>query len=135
MQLNNVSRIIVEDFPQKDRETVAKLAAILNIFMDQVVELSRKNVNFDNLNRSLVTIDITVDASGKPMGVSQINTNLSTYRGKQIVDVQSLKAGVANVISTPYLDCTPQGSGIVKINKFYGLPVNTKVRVTIEFIG
>lgn len=135
MQLSNTKRIIVEDFKSDDRETVAKLATILNAFMDEVVELSRKNINFDNLNRSLVTIDISVDATGKPMGVTQINTNLTTYKGKNIVDVQSLKAGVANVISTPYLDCTPQGNGIVRINKIYGLPVGTKVRVTIEFIG
>jgi hypothetical protein len=135
MQLSNTKRIIVEDFKSEDRETVAKLATILNAFMDEVIELSRKNINFDNLNRSLVTIDISVDATGKPMGVTQINTNLATYKGKNIVDVQSLKAGVANVISTPYLDCTPQGNGIVRINKIYGLPVGTKVRVTIEFIG
>lgn len=135
MQLDNAKRIIVEDYPKESRETVAKLAGILNDFMDQVVQLSRKRVDFSNLNRSLVAIDITVDGTGKPVGVSQININLSSYSGKNIVDVQSLKAGVANVISAPYLDCTYQGSGIVKINKFYGLPVNTKVRVTIEFIG
>ena len=135
MQLPNVSRIIVEDFKDEDRETVAKLATILNQFMDSVVELSRKNINFDNLNRSLVTIDIKVDANGKPQGVSKINTNLKSYRGNNIIDVQTLQSGTSNVVSTPYLDCTPEGNGIVRINRFFGLPVNTKVRVTIEFIG
>lgn len=135
MQLPNVSRIIVEDFDKDDREVVSKLAVILNQFMDSVVELTRKNIGFDNLARSLVTIDITVDSTGKPIGVSQINTNLKTYKGKNILDVQSLKAGVANVNSTPYLDCTPQGNGIVRINRFFGIPANVKVRVTIEFIA
>lgn len=135
MQLSNVKRIIVEDFKQEDRDAVAKLATILNSFMDEVTELSRKNINFDNLNRSLVTIDIKVDANGKPQGVSKINTNLKSYRGKNIIDVQTLQSGTVNVVSTPYLDCTPEGNGIVRINRFYGLPVNTKVRVTIEFIG
>lgn len=135
MQLSNVKRIIVEDFSKEDRETISKLAIILNSFMDEVVQLSRKNISFDNLNRTLVTLDIKVDANGKPQGVSKINTNLSTYRGKNIIDVQTLQSGTANVISTPYLDCTPEGNGIVRINRFYGLPVNTKVRVTIEFIG
>lgn len=135
MQLSNVKRIIVEDFPKEQRETVSKLATILNSFMDEVIELSRKKVDFDNLNRSLITIDVTVDANGKPIGVTQINTNLKTYKGKNIIDVQSLKVGSPNVLSTPYLDCTPQGNGIVTINKIYGLPVNVKVRLTIEFIG
>ena len=135
MQIPNVSRIIVEDFKQEDRETVAKLAAILNQFMDSVVELSRKNIGFDNMDRNLVSIDITVNSQGIPIGVNQINTNLTTYRGKNILDVQSLKPGTTNVTSTPYLDCTPQGNGIVRINRFYGIPANVKVRVTIEFIG
>jgi hypothetical protein len=135
MILSNVKRIVVEDFKQEDRETVSKLANILNSFMDEVVELSRKNINFENLNRSVVVLDIKVDANGKPMGVSQINTNLRSYRGKNIIDVQNFQSGAANVTSVPYLDCTPQGNGIVKINRFYGLPVNAKVRVTIEFIG
>jgi hypothetical protein len=135
MQLSNVKRIIVEDFKSDDRELVAKLAVILNSFMDEVVQLSRKNIDYDNLNRSVVTLDITVDTNGKPIGVNQINTNLKTYRGKNILDIQSLKAGTANVISTPYLDCTPQGRGIVTINRFFGLPANTKLRITIEFIG
>lgn len=135
MQLSNTKRIIIEDFKQEDRETVSKLANILNSFMDEVIELSRKNINFDNLNRSLITIDVSVNTAGMPIGVSQINTNLKTYKGKNIIDVQSLKVGTPNVISTPYLDCTPVGNGIVTINKIYGIPVNTKVRITIEFIG
>lgn len=135
MQLSNVKRIIVEDFKQEDREVVAKLATILNSFMDEVIQLSRKNIDYDNLNRNVITFDVAVDANGMPIGVNQINTNLRTYRGKNILDVQSLKVGSPNVISTPYLDCTPQGSGIVKINRIFGLPVNVKVRITIEFIG
>lgn len=135
MQLDNVRRIIVEDFKKEDHELVSKLAATLNTFMDQTTDLSRKKIDYDNLNRSLVTLDITVNASGQAQGVTLINTNLSTYNGNKIVDVQSLKAGAANVISAPYLDCTPQGGGIVKINKFYGIAPNTKVRVKIEFIG
>lgn len=135
MQLSNVKRIIVEDFDKEDRETVSKLATILNQHMDEVVELSRKNIGFDNLNQNVVTIDITVDSNGVPQGVSKINTNLRTYGGKSILDIQSLKAGTPNVISAPYLDCTPEGGGIVRINRFFGIPANTKVRVKIQFFG
>lgn len=133
-QLSNTRRIIVEDFPEEDRETVGKLATVINAFTDEVVDLTRKKINFDNLARSLVTIDITVDANGMPKGVSQINTTLSSFSGKNIVHVQSLSGG-ANVVSSPYLDCTYQGNGIVRIVKFYGLPPNKKLRISIEFIA
>lgn len=133
-QLSNVRRIIVEDYPEESRETVGKLAAVLNQHMDEVTELSRKRINFDNLARSLVTIDITVDENGVPKGLSQINTTLSSFSGKHIAHVQSLSGG-ANVVSAPYLDCVYQGNGIVRVVKFYGLPPNKKVRVSIEFIA
>lgn len=134
MQLSNVRRIIVEDFAEEDRDAVGKIALVYNAFADEVTELSRKKINYDNLARSLVTIDITVDANGTPKGLSQINTGLSTYSGKTILSIQSLSGG-DNVVSAPYLDCTYQGGGIVKVVKFYGLPPNKKVRVSIEFIA
>lgn len=133
-QLSNVRRIIVEDYPEESRDTVGKLASVMNPFMDELVELSRKKINFDNLARSLVVVDLVVDETGTPKGVSQINTTLSTYSGKNIVHIQSLTGG-ANVVSSPYLDCIHTGNGIVKIIKFYGLPPNKKVRVSIEFIA
>jgi hypothetical protein len=134
MQLSNVRRIVIEDFAKDDRAVVQKLAEIINPFMTEVIELSVGNIDYDNLARSKVTVDVTVDASGNVIGVSQINTQLQSYSGNKIIHVQSL-VGSANVISAPYLDCTYQGNGIVKINKLYGLVVGKKTRVTFEFIA
>lgn len=134
MQIDNVRRIVIEDYPKESRETVAKLAEILNSFMDQIVDLSQGKIDFDNLNRTLIFADLSVNADFVPVGVAQINTKLNTYSGVNIVNVQSLSGG-PNTVSAPYLDCTYQGNGIVKINKIYGLPVGKKCRVTFEFIG
>lgn len=134
MQLNNVRRIVVEDYKQDHRETVAKLAEILNSFMEEVTQLSQGNIGIENLTRNIVKFDLIVDALGNPMGVSQMNIGLSSYSGKNIIDIQSLSGG-ANVISAPYLDCSYQGNGLVKIHRFLGLPPGKKVRITIEFIG
>lgn len=133
MQIPNSRRITVEDYQEDHRDTVSKLANSLNTFMDDVVDLTRKNIGADNLNRHIAKIDITVDASGSPIGVSQMNIGLRTFTGKNILDIQSLVAGKPNVISAPYIDVTYQGNGIVRINKIYGVPANTKVRIVIEF--
>lgn len=134
MQISNVRRIIVEDYPEESRDTVGKLATVINSFMDEVVTLSRNKIDYDNLNRTLIVLDLTVDANGTPKGIGQINTKLSTYSGNKIINVQSLQGG-DNVVSAPYLDCTPQGNGLVRINKIYGLPANKKIRISIEFIA
>ncbi len=133
-QLTNVRRIVIEDFPSEDRETVGKLASTLNNFMEEVTELSRNSVDYDNLRRTKITFDVVVDASGKPQGITQINTGLSTYSGKLLIDVQGISASDV-VISAPWLDCTYQGNGLVRINRILGLPSGKKMRVTVEFIG
>lgn len=134
MQLSNVRRIVVEDFDKENREVVGKLAEIINPFMEEVVTLSQGNIGIDNLTRTIVKADFAVNAAGVPIGVSQINTGLKSYQGNNIINVQSLSGG-DNVISTPYLDCTYQGNGLVKINKITGLPTGKKLRITFEFIA
>ena len=134
MKISNVRRIIVEDYQEEDRETVGKLATVINSFMDEVTTLSRNKVDYDNLARTLIILDIVTDADGNPKNLAQINTKLTTFSGKQIIDVQSLQGG-ANVVSAPYLDCTWQGNGLVRVNKIYGLPANKKIRLSIEFIA
>lgn len=134
MQLSNVRRIIVEDFPKESAETVAKLAEILNSFMDDVVQLSRKNVSYDNLNKSQVFYDVMVDADGVPQsGNNVIKINLGGYSGKVIQDVQPLQNQSDRVNSAPYLECQYQGNGFVRVSRILGLPANKKFRVVIEF--
>lgn len=134
MQLPNVRRIIVEDFPKESAETVAKLAEILNRFMDDVVTLSRKNVSYDNLNKSQVFYDVMVDANGVPQnGNNVIKINLASYSGKVIQDVLPLQNQADRVISAPYLECQYQGNGYVHVSRVLGIPANKKFRVVIEF--
>jgi len=134
MQISNPRRIIVEDFPKESRPVVEKLATVINSFQEEVVTLTQGNIGIDNLNRSIVSIDVVTDATGKPQALTQINTQLSSFSGHKIINVQSINGGDP-VISTPYLDCTFNGSNAVKVNKFYGLAPSKKLRITIEFIG
>lgn len=136
MQLDNVRRIVVEDFPKEQRETVEKLADVLNNFMDQVVELSRNQVDYQNLARTKIFYDVVVDAEGRPLANNNvINTQLSSYSGKVILDAYSVNNGADRVISPVWLECQYQGNGFVRVLRVFGLPVNKKMRVVIEFIA
>ena len=134
MQISNVRRIIIEDFKKEDRETVGKLATIINSFMEEIVTLTQGNIDTDNLNRSIIKVDVIVDANGLPTNLTQINTNLISNSGHKIINAQAL-TGTVNVLSAPYIDYTYQGNGRIKVNKIFGLPANKKIRLTIEFIG
>lgn len=134
-QITNVRRIVIEDFSAESRETVSKLASIINNFMEEVTELSRNNIDYENLNRTKIVLDVTVDAQGRPQGINQINTGLSSYSGKIILDAYGVNSTTDVVNSAPYLDCTYLGNGTVRINRILGLPAGKKMRVVVEFIG
>lgn len=134
-QLPNVRRIMVEDFPEESRETVSGMAEILNSFMDDVLDLSRNNIDYANLARIKVDYDVTVDANGTPQGAgNKINVGYTNPTGAVIINVRGLQNSSDRVISTPYIDWFPIGNGFVQVVKVFGLPVNKKMRITIEFI-
>ena len=57
--MDSVRRIRVEDYPEESRATISALAPILNSFMEQVVNIMDGNIDYENLRRDLVTVDVT----------------------------------------------------------------------------
>lgn len=134
-QLPNVRRLMVEDFPEESREVVSGISEILNSFMDDVVDLSRNNIDYANLARKKVEYDVSVDANGIPLqGANKINVGYTNPSGAIVINVQGIQNSNDRVISTPYVDFTAIGNGFVQVNKVFGLPINKKMRITLEFI-
>lgn len=67
-----------EDFDSKDRKLVDKLAFPINNFMQQVVNVFKNGIDFNNLNQQVVTFSVSVDATGTPVNTIQFTNNLST---------------------------------------------------------
>lgn len=129
-KLNNVQRIRPEDFNEDYSQLVAQLGDILNEFMQQVVDLSDKNVDFENLNQNLIQFDITVDASGNPLSTNQINVGKTAPNGMNIIYAQNLTSSQVYVNSQPFISYVRQGNGLVTVKNIAGLPANNKFRLT-----
>jgi hypothetical protein len=65
-KIDNVRRIVVEDFDKDYRDLISKLSFILNRFMDQTVLQLNGNIDIDNLKMEQKTFKTIVDASGNP---------------------------------------------------------------------
>jgi len=129
-KLNNVRRIRPEDFEQEYSQLVSQLGAILNSFMQEVVDLSDNQVDFNNLSQNLIQFDITVDAAGNTVGTSQINVGKTSPNGMTVIYAQNLTNSQVYVDSTPFITYVPQGTGLVTVNNIAGLPANNKFRLT-----
>lgn len=130
-RLNNVQRIIIEDFQDEDRETVSKLANILNYFMTQVTDIVNGRLDYENINKQAVTVDVTVDATGKPLQ----STNFSAQQGLLggvVLRAQNLTNSAVFPTGQPFVSFTPVQSGLYRINNITGLQPNNKYRLTLE---
>lgn len=131
-KLQSFRRIIIEDYPEKERELVGKLASSINIFAEDVTATLNKNVSIDNLAETQKNITITVDASGVPTRPAQVLTGLNKTCAGTLVIKAINNTTVANVPSaTPFITFTNNAASII-ISNVSGLTANEQYTLTIK---
>lgn len=135
-KLSDIRRIIPEDVDTKATpvDVVETIAGSYNEFADEIYQVVNGQLDFDNLARAKVSIDISFDAKGNPIGNSSIGTNLTFVSMLHIGKVQNITNTSLRLTQVPYIDWTYQGGGIVKINYGIGFTAGTKYRLTLELI-
>lgn len=131
MKINNVTQIRADDFEEDHKRTAEQLANILNPFMQQVQEITDNRIDFENRVENYIEIEMTVDASGKPILNNKISTGKSNIRGLQVI--AAFGASNANITATeqPFISFKPVGGGLIEVLSITGLPANTKMRLNV----
>jgi hypothetical protein len=130
-----------EDFEEKDRDLIDRLAFPFNNFMQQVVALFQNGIDFTNLNEQIVTITVTVDSSGKPTADMRFKSTLKTkVQGIMCINAVNQSSTIRFPTAVPF--CTfSQKDDLVTISNISGLPVPTgqtnsdKYQLTLRIIG
>ncbi len=132
-KLSDIRRIIPEDFSKEAQEVIEGVAGSYNEFADEIYQVVNGQLDFDNLARAKVNIDISFDSTGKPVGNASIVTNLSSISMLHIGKIQNI-TNALKISQVPYLDWSFQGNGVVKINYGVGFTTGVKYRLTLELI-
>lgn len=135
-KLSDIRRIIPEDVDNKSTpvEVVEVVAGSYNEFADEIYQVINGQLDFDNLARAKVSLDISFDSTGKPVGNSNISTNLAFVSMLYIGKIQNLTSTTERLAQIPYLDWSYQGNGIVKLNYGVGFQSGKKYRLTLELV-
>jgi hypothetical protein len=133
-KLSDIRRIIPEDFSNDDREVAEKIGGSYNEFADEIYQVVNGQLDFDNLARAKVTIDITFDSNGNPVGSSSVSSSLSSVSMVHVGKIQNLTNANARLTAAPYIDWTYRGGGIIKINYGTGFTAGNKYRLTLELV-
>lgn len=110
-----------EDFDGKDQRLIEKLAFPVNNFMQQVVNVFKNGVDFNNLNQQVITLTVAVDASGAPVNIIQFKSTLSTkVQGAICINAVNQSSTIRFPSAQPFISFT-QNNTIVTINNISGL--------------
>lgn len=132
--MDSVRRIRTEDYPEDSREVIAALAPILNSFMEQVVNIFDGNVDYDNIRRNLVIVDVET-VSGVPTSLTRVKYDV---KGKVVGTdcIQAINQSQTTDFPTaqPFVSFTTE-SNLLTLRHISGLQDNIKYRLYIEIIA
>ena len=133
-KLSDIRRIIPEDFSKEAQEVIEGVAGSYNEFADEIYQVVNGQLDFDNLARAKVNLEIAFDSTGKPVGNASINSGLSYVSMIHIGKIQNLTNASLKITQVPYIDWSLLGNGVVKINYGVGFTAGSKYRLTLELI-
>lgn len=135
-KLSDIRRIIPEDVDPKASpvDVVETVAGSYNEFADELYQVINGDLDFDNLARSKIDLEVSFDSTGKPVGNSSINSGLSYVSMVHVGKIQNLTSPATRITQVPYIDWSLQGNGVVKINYGVGFVAGNKYRLTLELI-
>lgn len=136
-KISNIRRIIPEDV-DKDAtpvEIVETIAGSYNDFADELLEVINGGLDFENLSRRKITLDISFNSSGIPLGNAVVNTGLPFVSILYIGKIQNVTNPASRITQVPYLDWTYQGGGFLKINYGVGFTAGVKYKLTLELVA
>lgn len=135
-KLDNVKRIVKEDYDAKFHDLIDKLAFVLNSFMEQTVSTVNGKLDFDNLNQDIVTFKIKVNSSGVPIGSGLLRTSTIGVKGFQVVKVFNKDRADVFPTSQPFLTFKAgPNSAVVKIVNVTGLAADDSWELTVVAVG
>lgn len=132
----DMNRLRAEDFKEDDRELIGKIGGGLNNFMDQTIYALNGNINFENLNQELKSVDISIDGSGALINPPSIKIGV-TGRVEGIVCIQAINLNNDGTYPTsyPFISFTIGTDSLIKLLNITGLPNNSSYRLKLLIIG
>lgn len=133
MKLNNVTQIQAEDFESDDQQMAGQLGSVLNPFMQQVVEIMDKRIDFENRVEVYKQVEMTVDSNGTPVLNDKIKVGKNSIRGLSIIAAFNQTNTAGYPTQQPFISFQQLSGGIIQVKNITGLIANNKYKLNIIF--
>lgn len=133
MQPDNVKRIITEDYDNKDRELITKLAEVYNPFAEQIVNILSGNIQIDNMDRQFIEFKVKVSSTGNPIQSTKFAAKVG-YSGSSVIRAINLTNPSKFVNSCPFVTYNTTGNGIYVVKNITGLDAGDEYTLKLELL-
>lgn len=135
MRRLDIKRIIKEDFPSDQQELVDKLAYPINSGFEQIQRGLDGQLDFSNFNQEIISLDVTVNASGIPTVLTQYRSTLkSSVIGNQVIAAANQTVPQNSPTGTPFITFA-QNNTQIRVNKITNLQPNERYILTLISYG
>ncbi len=134
MKIRIPEKLRTEDFPSDIQDSIGKIGKVYNQFTEQVFRALNGGIDFENLDRQLIDVDITTDSAGKLVNPPQVKlTNRSKVNGINCVNAINLVNPSIYPTGAPFVSFSTNSS-ILSILNVTGIPVSSQFRLTLELL-
>lgn len=124
-----------EDFKSEERTLIDKVAYVINPTFEEIYRILTNGVDFDNLNRQIIDVNVLIGVTGLVQNSPQLKTTINgKVKGLNVINAINLNNPSIYPIQAPFVSFTTNGS-ILTILNVSGLPVSSQFRLTLEIIG
>lgn len=128
-------KIRTEDFKSDMSEVIEKIGFVYNNFADQVYQAFNGNIDYSNLKRQIVFLDVSTDSTGKLVGQPSIKISVNgKIQGTNVLNAINTLNSNIYPMSHPFINWTLNGQYLVVLN-ITGLQANSQYRLTVELIA
>lgn len=134
--INNIKRLVREDFSEEDQELIDKLANSLNPFMQQVFDAFNSSIDMSNLDQQIITIpNLEVNSSQIPKKKTQFSYALQgQLEGVMVISAINTTSNSAYVTTAPFATIQVNVQGLAEIKHISGLTPNNKYTIKLLLI-
>lgn len=136
-KLSSYRRIYEQDYQGANQELIKQIATPINSSFEELYNLNNNNITFsDNINCTLATFNVTVDANGKPLNSTQFKLSIyqTSVKGLWVINTLNNANNSLYPPSAVFVSFVRADNNVI-INNVKGLTPNVGYSITVITIS
>jgi hypothetical protein len=126
-------RLVYTDFPQQFQTLVDQMSYTINNSFESIFDAMANGISIrDNLQATVVDVNVTVDSTGAPLTATSFKiSNSNPIDGTQVIRAVPTQNGSTSVPSSGVMISYSQTGSKVTISNITGIPANVPFSVRV----